>query len=451
MILLNTIHRFFENTTVDNRVTFVSLVRESETLGSLRASGWNISPKLWAKAKVFAASDEIGKPIFHKGGRPSKITPDLLRYIKDFLKRSDITRYSPNRYYKNKKVRYFEKSIESTFQCFLEDLSEEEYRISETLFRTILKKKFPHIKKAKKRTDLCPICETREKFKKLYETTVQFVHRDCGHETVDANSVLSRCHHEIAASPETKKSLDDLRKILETTSRHHRDKNLQRECFNNILGLVDRTSAVLVMDFKENIQLNTGPNEIDREFYNRPQRSCWGAALCFFNTETNQRETVYFDIFSKCLSHSAFFSIEALKHIFSLPDFQRLGIRKLSIWSDNAKHFKAKELFHFYSTLVRGHTKIFDCLYINFFGEYHGKNLCDARFSKISHFLHEASKNEWIRSLDDVVRVIETKQHLRNQVRVSEGKDPIRTHQAILDIPTRPNTYYKLNFRTLLP
>ena len=87
----------------------------------------------------------------------------------------------------------------------------------------------------------------------------------------------------------------------------------------------------------------------------------------------------------------------------------------------------------------------FSFTYLNFFGEYHGKCLCDARFSKISGFLKEYSETRWIRTLNDVVNCVQTMQHEKNQSRIHRNKAPIISYQFILELTERPNRYYKMN------
>ena len=64
------------------------------------------------------------------------------------------------------------------------------------------------------------------------------------------------------ADQTVKDELANLREVLNTTSRHKFDKQRQREEFAKHLSRVKPRHAVLVMDFKENIQLNSGPDEV---------------------------------------------------------------------------------------------------------------------------------------------------------------------------------------------
>ena len=93
--------------------------------------------------------------------------------------------------------------------------------------------------------------------------------------------------------------------------------------------------------------------------------------------------------------------------------------------------FRCKELLHYVSTLVQ--TNRFSMIFVNYFGEYHGKSYCDARFSRLSVFLNEYAKLHWIRSLDDVVHCINQKQNESNERRVRQGKSPIISYQFILE------------------
>lgn len=57
----------------------------------------------------------------------------------------------------------------------------------------------------------------------------------------------------------------------------------------------------------------------------------------------------------------------------------------------------------YYLARLVNEEQLFTTVFLSFFGEYHGKSLCDARFSRISQYIKKASETTWIRSLEDVV------------------------------------------------
>ena len=68
---------------------------------------------------------------------------------------------------------------------------------------------------------------------------------------------------------------------------------------------------------------------------------------------------------------------------------------------------------------------------------------CDSRFSKISQFLKEGSLREYIKTTDDIVRIVKQKQSQSNDNRFQKGKKSIETHQMILEILEKPNSRNK--------
>jgi hypothetical protein len=104
---------------------------------------------------------------------------------------------------------------------------------------------------------------------------------------------------------------------------------------------LENDSAALVIDFKENLKLNYKPNETSHSYYDAPLRTCFGAILKY-----KKEDKVYelpIDIFSKILSHQTWFVIQTLDYIFENV-LRKIGIKKVSIFMDNAKHFRSKEL-----------------------------------------------------------------------------------------------------------
>ena len=141
--LLSKVCSAMESTSMLQKITFVSLIRESEPLRFFREKGYNISKKLWSRAKQYLNNNAttLGKIFKSQAGRPTKMTPELLDNFKFFLKRRDITRVSPNLRRQGKKIRYLENSFEITFKKYCD----EHVLISDSLFRKILKKHFPYV------------------------------------------------------------------------------------------------------------------------------------------------------------------------------------------------------------------------------------------------------------------------------------------------------------------
>lgn len=144
--LLNNVCQAVNNSPNSQKITYVSIVRELEPLRFFQDRGIHISKRLWARAKKYLVDNfsELGKKITIQVGRKTKVTSDLLSGLKTFLKRREISRVSPNRTRHDKKIRYLNFSIETTFTKFVNDPNTQS-NIKETLFRQVMKNHFPQV------------------------------------------------------------------------------------------------------------------------------------------------------------------------------------------------------------------------------------------------------------------------------------------------------------------
>jgi hypothetical protein len=144
----------------------------------------------------------------------------------------------------------------------------------------------------------------------------------------------------------------------------------------------------MMMDFKENLALDCGIQEVNRQFYNKPQRSFFCVVAVYRNKKDEPLKKSYFDFVSNVLKHDTLFVTECLDKFFGSDLFTKGNFKKVFFWFDNGPHhFRTHELtayFHRLKTRLQ-----LERLQWNFFIEYHGKNLCDTHFSLISRFLRD--------------------------------------------------------------
>jgi hypothetical protein len=208
----------------------------------------------------------------------------------------------------------------------------------------------------------------------------------------------------------------------------------------------NENECVLIMDFKENISLNLEQVQVGRDFYGRPQRTCFGVVMMCY--EEDELRKVQFDVFSKSLAHTGTFAVSALKLVMSHQTFSSKNFEKVHVWQDNAKHFKNQEMLYHLRSLVEA-TPTLQGITLNFFGENHGKSLCDVRFSAISRALKSyvmSNPERRIGSLEDVCHAVRTYDYSNNLIRREKGEPLVESVQLIFDFPAASSLQY-----TVLP
>jgi hypothetical protein len=332
----------------------------------------------------------------------------MVKSITKFLRSDEHSYPSSNRVIqlpkiKDVPVRYRNKSINSLYHFWVLERNNANERICcETKFRSVLKI-CKWIKKPKKGTDMCHICVSGKKNEK---------------DLVNLEKIKN---------PNTSQKLL-LEKLKERKELYKDHKNIvdnQRNFFNNEISNINTTNKVIiVMDFKQNLTINLSHDvELGRDYYSSPQRTVFGVVVYYF--EDNIIKKLYFDIFSKYMSHNSYFVTCALKKILSSNFFINKDFTNFSMWMDNGPHFKTKEVFGFFcKEFVDKGLKI----KWNFFCEYHGKNPCDTRFSQISSMYkaHINNQNNFkVLSTSDLVRAIRNQQINLNEFRELKKKNPI--------------------------
>jgi hypothetical protein len=142
------------------------------------------------------------------------------------------------------------------------------------------------------------------------------------------------------------------------------------------------------MDFKENLALDCGIQEVNRQFYNKPQRSFFGLVACYRDKKDEPLKKSYFDFVSNVLTHDTLYVTECLDKFFGSDLFTKRNFKKVFFWFDNGPHhFRTHELTAYFKGLKPRLN--LDRLQWNFFVEYHGKNFCDSHFSLISRFIRD--------------------------------------------------------------
>jgi hypothetical protein len=261
------------------------------------------------------------------------------------------------------------------------------------------------------------------------------------------------CHADDDIAEDTKKELATQRYNRKVYEQHASNKTRQRATCNEQIRSLQPGHALAILDFKANLKVNQHYVQLNHEFYQQHSRSLLGLTLVLPNQvskDLNIHEYVYFDILSDNLNHNAHFVITALKAVFDHDFVKNLNLNKITFWMDGVAHFKNGHIAKYLSDVEL--TTGMDISW-NHFGEYHGKSLCDSRFSSITQFIKMELQSRFgsIETTDDLIRVISSGQEKSNNaVRLGREERPIKSIQMAIDIPdvTEIDNYVIKNIKT---
>jgi hypothetical protein len=287
------------------------------------------------------------------------------------------------------------------------------------------------VKNGNRETDKCPVCYYGAKIVKELSTLEKQIHAAC------LNCDNINCHVEDDIAEDTKKELATLRSNKLVYSQHVGDKDRQRNTCNDQIRSLEPGQALAIIDFKANLKVNQHHVQLNHEFYQQHSRSLLGLTLILPDqvcTDLNIHNYIYFDLLSDNLNHNAHFVITALKTVLEHEFVKNLGLSKITFWMDGAGHFKNGHLAKFFSDIESKYNIATDW---NHFTEYHGKSLCDSRFSTITQWIKTEllSEHGSIETTDDLIRVFQKGQEESNVVRHTKKLKPIKSIQISIDIP----------------
>ena len=270
-------------------------------------AGWKISSsyKSWNTAKQHCVENHAGSPVVENRGRKG-ISKKIKSNIKKFVSLENCSYLGSKLVYngpklidgifneKRKKInvryRYF--SMSKLYGMWKKNCKEnaKDY-CPMTQFRKIIAD-LKFLKKPKTKTDMCSICVEGEKLSAKLE------------------------------KEKDKKKRKVLEKRIKLYNRHREDELHQRLKFKESISKIEKNHVVLVLDFKQNIKINTSPNtQISSEFYTPPQRTVFEAVA--FYTKNDVVVKRYYDFISDNLQHNSFFVIKALQKLFRHKKFSQ--------------------------------------------------------------------------------------------------------------------------------
>lgn len=432
--LISDIKSLHENEIDDfKKRQWVSLVSKNFSFKELRQFGFNISKRGFAAANKHLQEVGPGCAVPETRGRP-KISEKDKEVIVKFFCSKGISYNAANRTCQIKvadqicvkPVRYLNYPVETVYTKFKKE--NPHMKVSLTKFRK-LKPKW--IKKARKRSDLCEICQKGKYIGKKLKGSFHSACVDCDLVTCDISSQLTDQNRQFYESQTQR---------LKLYKDHQELVQHQRKSYKQQISDLLVDEAIIVMDFKENIKLQQSNEQIGKDFFNQPQRTLFGVALIYKDASGDIKKHFY-DIFSKCLNHNSFFVMKALENVFNTNSFKEHKFKRIIFWMDNGPgHFKTNEMVYNFRE-IQDKLKVQVCW--NYFTEYHGKNVCDSRFSIISRFLEDYSSTEngKLFTTLDVVKALQQKFSAAEQnilSRKSGAAPKNKGEQIILEINEMP-------------
>lgn len=253
----------------------------------------------------------------------------------------------------------------------------------------------PNFGEAKKRTDLCELC---------YE------------------GMLLKIRHTGMPLPE------NVANTLAVLENHIQVLQAQKAAFRAEVDNLDDRSVIIILDFKENMVIGGGLNEVGRTFYSKSAVSVLGFAV--ISREDGLLSIDYHDFLSSILSHDSKFAGECLVQLLNILICK--GYLNLSIWSDNGPHFRSKEFLYYGLVLA---TRIFPGIVsVNRFCEYHGKNVVDSHFGSLSRSFEQLEKRMNIATLQDLKKAFEEDEQLKKLARLGIPKSKTTLKNSINNV-----------------
>jgi hypothetical protein len=316
-----------------------------------KMSGIHINEKTWTRARKHAKTVGPGTPL-PKPQLPQSKQPAskaLKNSILNFLNKEESSRPSPNRFITKRgvttAVKFLNGTKDSLYRLYSEATKNTALFCSRSQFIKLIPKWF---KSSKRSTDMCGVCKSG----KL------------------ASSQLEKLK---AIINPTQVQLDLIQELQPAVDAYnaHRDLNQQRKIdFKRVKHDLKVGEAILISDFKENVSLNRGEEELGSHFFNRPQRSVFCVVLLYKRIDGGEVHQMTFDFVSEVLNHDPHFVSTAWDSMFQMDEFKDLNVKALKFWSDNAPtQFRTFENVDYWAKLNKRFEVNFKSIMYNFINQ----------------------------------------------------------------------------------
>jgi hypothetical protein len=161
-----------------------------------------------------------------------------------------------------------------------------------------------------------------KKLTRLYKT-IHSKPSQCPHATQESNHdqvhvddwISNGCDCELEMSAKDQDKLEDMRDMIEIVQAHRSSAAIQREKLKQMIDKPREGEVIIVLDFKQNIRLGSGPRDPGSAFYRFSSRTILGFVL-YWSEINDQGTTIvkkkYVDYISSNLSHDSGMAIYIL-------------------------------------------------------------------------------------------------------------------------------------------
>jgi hypothetical protein len=357
-----------------------------------------------------------------KKGLNKKLEEEKKKTIVDFWHLDTITRISSGKLCVVRRktrrhaqvtvpVRYRLYSISKSFDLFKEKYGPD--YCSEGSFFTYKPK---WIKKSKAKVDCCPICKRKDKFEKL-----------------------------LSKKPQAEWT-DEEKEIKQEFEFHDCLWKQRQLDYDNELATLPEGKCLLVMDFKANITLGKGPEQDADVFFKAPQRTVFGVVGFFKKNDITHK--LVFNAVSPILNHDSIMVRDILTQVVKHQAFTQYNIHTVSFWMDNApNHFRTKETYatmlHLSSLMAKDPRRPMN-IEFNYFGEYHGKSVCDQFFGTLARIYEErtsSANSQDIRTTAEFIRMFNDSIHKYGGYVVDDQVDFVQMDRSVKEKKLNVHTF----------
>ncbi|CAF0936737.1 unnamed protein product [Brachionus calyciflorus] len=142
-----------------------------------------------------------------------------------------------------------------------------------------------------------------------------------------------------------------------------------------------------------------------------------GLGIYFKNSE-GRIDCINYDLIFKG-SQKASTTVQAFKFMRKQEFFKKIEKKNIVIWCDTGPHFRCSEVVDFFFNQL---AKEYSSVYLNFFGDKHGKNTRDQHFSVVSNYIKKESLEKKLTCSQDIVDALKRRQKVSNDLRKLSAK-----------------------------
>lgn len=322
-------------------------------------------------------------------------------------------------------------------------------------FCKVMKIHFPHVRGARRNTDICKHCKHFSKYlvpcarkachkqresiiallpsyfeafdsNPLVRSTLdnkddvdwvrrlhRFIHQRNANPRADPERQNLSLTNRLALHSSEARALHTLKPhldLLEAYEWHRVSARRQAEYLAKLRSSLPARTAVIQMDFKENIKYPLSPDETSEEWHaqNKLSLTVFGANALLPKRGSGSLE-VFFLLTSEILDHDAqaadILLNMVLAQVRQLPDADWSSVEKLILVADCGPHFRSYEnVAHYCVTLPPILNKTVEICWL---GEQHGKSGVDRCFGWCNHWISTYILKNHIYNLDDLIRCFE--------------------------------------------